>query len=425
MAALVKPVSGLLAGLVMDHFGRLNTLRLGIIPWSIGWIIIAEASNFPMLMAGYIISLLPHSWFVISLLAYISEISSPSVRSVLLNFKSVFWGLGSMAPFLLGALLHWRTVAWINCLLPVIPGVATLFLKESVLWLVTKGRVNDAKKSLAYFNRYRKLSKDEDLEGVIERKLLSVQTLHEEYRSSNRSLLHKMKFFFQPSGYIRIFMLAGLECFNEVTGSSVVFANIIVFFTEFGTTINPYGIGIYIGVTKLATSFFNAWLLKTFKFRSILMANYVTVSGCLLAWGLYLEYNTKGTTIYQWIPLCTMILYTFSLSAGVYSVPVVIAPLIFPTHVRGTGQAITTLIQSLLEFSAIQSYYAMKKIVKHSHILYFMALFSLLACAYIYKYVVETHEKSFSEIENYFSKKDNCNKRNSLPGEELESFHEK
>uniref|UniRef100_A0A1Y1KQQ0 Major facilitator superfamily (MFS) profile domain-containing protein n=2 Tax=Photinus pyralis TaxID=7054 RepID=A0A1Y1KQQ0_PHOPY len=420
---LVKPISSVLAGLVMDHFGRLNTLRLGILPWSIGWILIANASNFPMLMTGFLTAFVPCSWFVITSLAYVSEISSPNMRGVLLNFKSIFWGLGSIVPFLLGAFLHWRMLAWVNCILFLIPGIATLFLKESMMWLVTKGRIDDAKESLIYFNRYRKT--DENLESDIERKLLSIQALHERYHSANQSILKKMRFFLQPSGYKRILMIAGLQCFNEATGSNVLLNNIIVFFTEFGTTVNPYAIGIYIGITKLATSLFTGWLLKTCKFKSILIANYLTICGCMLAFGLYLDYNTKGTTIYQWIPLCTMVLYTFSLSSGVYSVPVVITPLIFPTHLRGTGQSVATLFQSLMEFSATQTYYLVKKLVKHSHILYVMALSSVIGCAYIYKCVVETHKKSFSEIEDYFSKKVNCNKNNSPSGEELKSFNEK
>ncbi|KAB0796131.1 hypothetical protein PPYR_10192 [Photinus pyralis] len=409
--ALIRPISNAVTGLVMDQIGRLNTQRFAILPWSIGWLIIATASNFPMLMAGFCIAISACPGFMISTLTYITEISSPSARGVLLSFKGIFWGLGSMSVFLLGAFIHWRTIAWINCLLPLIPFVLTLFVKESMLWLVGKGRIDDAKESLVYFNRYRML-KDENLESVIDRKLLSIQTLQERYQPSNLNLLQKMKFFLQPSGYKRVLMIAGLQVFNELTGSTVVYSNTILFFNEFSTTINPYSIGIYMGLARLATSFFSMWLLKTFKFRWILIVNYIILSGCLLSFGLYIDLNNKGTSINEWIPLCTMLLYTYALAAGPYLVAIVITPSIYPTHLRGTGQSISYIVGTLTEFSTIQSYYAVKKVVKQSHILYFMALSSLTACAYIYSCVVETYKKSFSEIEDYFSEKDNRNKNN-------------
>uniref|UniRef100_A0A1Y1L8W0 Major facilitator superfamily (MFS) profile domain-containing protein n=1 Tax=Photinus pyralis TaxID=7054 RepID=A0A1Y1L8W0_PHOPY len=411
---IVKPLGCVLAGLVMDHIGRLNTLRVAVLPWSIGWLLIAKASSFLMIAAGFTITIFSFPWLLITAVTYITEISSPSVRGMLVNLKTIFWCLGSMAMFLLGAFLHWRTIAWINCLLPLAPLFLSLLLKESMLWLVTRGRFEDAKKSLVYFNRYRKTSRDENFDCVIDRKLLMIQTLHDRYRSINLSLLQKLKFFLQPSGYKRVLMVAGLEFFQNLSGSIIVFSNIMVFFNEFGTTINPYAVGIYLGLTKLVITFCNIWLLKTFRFRIILIASYLIISGCLVAFGLYIDFNPKDSSIYQWIPLCALILYSNSMVVGPYSVPVVLTPSVYPTHIRGTGQSVSSIIGHMLEFFMIQSYYAIKKVVKQSHILYFMSFSSLIACVYIYSWVVETRQKTFLEIENYFVKKDNKSNPRSL-----------
>ncbi|XP_031347778.1 facilitated trehalose transporter Tret1-like isoform X3 [Photinus pyralis] len=293
IGSIVKPLGCILAGLVIDHIGRLNTLRVAMLPWSIGWLIIANASSFLIIGTGYTILIFSFPWLVITAVTYITEISSPSVRGMLVNLKTIFWGLGSMATFLLGAFLHWRTIAWINCLLPLGPLILSLLLKESMLWLVTRGRFDEAKKSLVYFNRYRSTSKDENFESVIDRKLLMIQTLHDRYRSTNLNLLQQMKFFLQPSGYKRVLMVAGLDFFHTLAGSIIVFSNIIIFFNGFSTTINPYAVGIYLGLTKLVMTFCNTWLLKTFRFRLILIASYLIISGCLLTFGLYMDFNPK------------------------------------------------------------------------------------------------------------------------------------
>lgn len=46
------PVGALLAGYLVDKIGRLNTIKVGAIPYMIGWVLIATAQNLPMLLLG-------------------------------------------------------------------------------------------------------------------------------------------------------------------------------------------------------------------------------------------------------------------------------------------------------------------------------------------------------------------------------------
>lgn len=44
------PIGALVAGITMEYFGRLNTIKLAAIPCAIGWIMLATGQNFSVLL---------------------------------------------------------------------------------------------------------------------------------------------------------------------------------------------------------------------------------------------------------------------------------------------------------------------------------------------------------------------------------------
>lgn len=50
-----------------------------------------------------------------------------------------------------GTFMAWRTVAWLSVIYTVVPAILIhLFVVESPVWLVAKGRIEDAAESLKY-----------------------------------------------------------------------------------------------------------------------------------------------------------------------------------------------------------------------------------------------------------------------------------
>ena len=49
---LVAPLGSIMAGFLMDRFGRLNTLKISVIPGIAAWVLMALAYNVPMLVAA-------------------------------------------------------------------------------------------------------------------------------------------------------------------------------------------------------------------------------------------------------------------------------------------------------------------------------------------------------------------------------------
>lgn len=58
---------------------------------------------------------------------------------------------GMIIAYAEGAFLHWRLVSWLNIGYTIIPCILVqFFVPESPVWLVSKGRIEDARKSLSY-----------------------------------------------------------------------------------------------------------------------------------------------------------------------------------------------------------------------------------------------------------------------------------
>lgn len=45
-----------LAGIVMNRFGRINTIRLSALPFSLGWFLVATANSYEQILLGRVLT---------------------------------------------------------------------------------------------------------------------------------------------------------------------------------------------------------------------------------------------------------------------------------------------------------------------------------------------------------------------------------
>jgi MFS family permease len=53
---LVVPVGALLAGFAMEYVGRLNTIKIAVVPCLLGWFLIATGSSFGAVLCGRLLT---------------------------------------------------------------------------------------------------------------------------------------------------------------------------------------------------------------------------------------------------------------------------------------------------------------------------------------------------------------------------------
>lgn len=146
---MATPVGCILTGYLMDLIGRRKAILLTQLPVIIGWLLIASATNLPMIYCGRMLTGLGSGMIGAPARVYTSEVTQPHLRGMLGALASVFISLGVLFQYVLGSITTWQVLSGISALCPLLAFVLMLLMPETPNYLVAKERADKARKSLA------------------------------------------------------------------------------------------------------------------------------------------------------------------------------------------------------------------------------------------------------------------------------------
>lgn len=400
------PVGALLGGFLMEAFGRLRTLQIGSIPSVAGWIFIALATNVPMLLVGRLLAGLATALATSPAIVYITEVARPELRGSMISFGPTLASFGMVLAYLKGAYLHWRLVAWLCIIYAVVPIILVQFLvPESPLWLVSKGRIEDARKSLEW------LYKNETAQGktsVVESQFTTIMKeneikLSEQRRSKHGNISNKLRCFLKPTGWKPMAILFLLFSFQQFSGIYITLFYAVTWFQEVGAGVDEYIASILVGVTRFLCSMVNTWLLRRYKRRALCIISSLGMAVCMIVSGYFTLNIKNGDRSGYWVPVLCLLLYVCTSMIGMLTIPWTMTAELFPTEIRGIAHSISYSMANLLMFAALQSYRSLQTCLGGSYaVQWFFAGVSLGATVFVWLLLPETHGKKLSEIEEYF-----------------------
>lgn len=222
---LMVPLGSLIAGYLMDAIGRINTIKVAAIPSILGLVLIATAPNVYFILAGRIFTGIACALGSSPAVVYITEVARADLRGSLISSGPTIASLGMVFTYIGGALLSWRTVAWIAILFTVLPVILiSVLVPESPVYLVTHGRIEDAAKSLKFlYSRYPQ--PENTLESLADMHLRCLirdneKRLVDKTKNVNSDGKQKSKWagFLQPSGYKPLTILFFLFLIQQFSG---------------------------------------------------------------------------------------------------------------------------------------------------------------------------------------------------------------
>lgn len=179
------PLGGLLVSFFLDRIGRKYTIMLTNLFGLVGWLLLATSFmhedrdyRYAQMLVGRAFGGVMIGMFVSPVGVYSAEISLPRIRGRLILGTSIGLASGILLMYLLGYFIRHNVllIASISCAYQLAATLLVLPMPESPSWLLQKGRVERATRSLRYFRGLRRRGEWSSDEPIIPRMCLCSST---------------------------------------------------------------------------------------------------------------------------------------------------------------------------------------------------------------------------------------------------------
>ncbi|XP_014292450.1 facilitated trehalose transporter Tret1 [Halyomorpha halys] len=428
LSAFSLPVGSIIAGPLMDRFGRRTLCILQNIPLTASWIIVyfTTTSLWPLyvarLMSGF------GGGLTVVGLVYTAEISHVSYRPILLSLNSVNVAFGILITTVVGVYLDWHQCAIVFGLFAFVCLLLTIILPESPYWMATftDAPLEDIKIVVKYLNRGEKIFTEEwqrIQEAISKRRQLMVEENHD--KSWPKQFMDTCRMFKERTAFIPTIILVALFLFQQISGTYVVIFYTLNIFqsigTDYGYGFDRYSATVALGVIRFIMSFVSTGCSKVMGRRSIMLISslLMAVSICMSSGFLYLngihtiDFSTNPTNttthdnpkaVNDWWIIGSILIYVCAGSFGLMVIPWAIVGELLPTKVRAFGSGLIISYGSVLMFIIIKTFPYSIDLVTLPGVFLAYGVMSFVMTAFVYFYLPETLGKSFQEISKYFSK---------------------
>jgi sugar porter (SP) family MFS transporter len=319
---------------------------------------------------------------------YISEVAPPRVRGALVSFNQLALTGGILISFLvdyaLSSSADWRLMFGLATIPAALLFVGMLTQAESPVWLVTHGRISDARRVLA-----RVRSADHDIEGEIEDiRSLSLRTTN--YRELLRPDVRKL---------VVIGVL--LAIFQQITG-----INTVIYYAP--TLLHQAGLGnsasllanVGNGIVNVGMTVVAIRLIDKVGRRVLLLSGTVGMAVALfvVAGTFAVNGDTLGHTA-AIVAVVSLAVYTGSFAIGLGPVFWLLISEIYPERIRGKAMSIATIANWGANFVVAVSFLTLLNAISNAGTFFLLGFLSLVAVVYFWRKVPETKGLTLEEIE--------------------------
>jgi len=381
-------VGAFASGRLSDRIGRRPVILLTAAVFVIGVLGAAFSPELWVLIAMRFVIGLAVGSASMAVPLYISEVAPPRVRGALVSFNQLALTMGILVAFLVDYALSssaaWRLMFGLAAIPAVLLFVGMLTQAESPVWLVTHGRMEEARRVLV-----RVRSRDHDVDGEIaEISALGQRT------SSYRELL-------RPD--VRKVVVIGvlLAVFQQITG-----INTVIYYAP--TLLHQAGLGnsasllanVGNGIVNVAMTVIAIRLIDKVGRRVLLIGGTVGMAVALfvVAATFAVSGNTLGHTA-AIVAVASLAVYTGSFAIGLGPVFWLLISEIYPARIRGKSMSIATIANWGANFVVAISFLTLLNTISNAGAFFLLGFLSLIAVAYFWKKVPETKGLTLEEIE--------------------------
>lgn len=380
-------------GLIMDAIGRKKTMLFLVLPFTVGWLLIAFAQHVAMLMVGRFVIGVAGGAFCVTAPTYTSEIAQDSIRGKLGTYFQLMITIGILFSYVIGSYTSVLTFNLLCTCIPIIFGITFFFMPESPNFLVVKGRNDEARQALI---RLRGNTYDVDTE------LNGLKYKAEESQSRNMSFLESIM---RKTSLRAILICYALMVLQQLSGINAVLFNTTDIFESAGAVIPSEVSTIIIGVIQVIATFISSMIVDKLGRRILLLFSALVMCLCTTALGVYFflldkhEDDPSVLDSISWLPLLSLSLFIIAFSFGFGPIPWMMAGELCRIDIKAFVASTSGTLNWLLSFTVTSTFNSLNDAIGKGQVLWIFGGIMLLGFVFIFTIVPETKGKSVDEIQ--------------------------
>ncbi|CAN6666699.1 hexose transporter Hxt17p [Trichomonascus vanleenenianus] len=395
---------------IADVIGRKRTIILGLIGTIVGIIMVSVSSTVPLLVGGRFVLFFFSAIGYVSVPLYLVEISPPNLRGSLAGLFNTFFYCGSTIATLAtygaklqhgdDSILTFKIPFWCQMICPGLVLIGVFFCPESPRWLLSKGRVEEARAVLTTYHA-------SGIEGhpIVEAQIAEMTAeIEASPLKTMWDYFNIFDLFTTRSKRYRMFLACSWSWFGNFTGSQVVTYYLPTMLKDLGVTsentqllLNAvYAISGWVAATS------GALLHDVLGRRTMMLISTGGIIICFIIVSIGRSVYDKVHNNASSIVSITFIYVFGSVFAFAYTSMQPIYPAeVLTTHMRAKGMAFYQIIFNLSGFTlAFSGSIAMQNMGYWFYV--FFVFWNSFVFVIIYFFFVETKGRTLEELEEVF-----------------------
>ncbi|XP_053615226.1 facilitated trehalose transporter Tret1-like isoform X2 [Plodia interpunctella] len=423
LAFLCQPLGSLFSGPLLDHFGRKKALFLVNIPHVIAWVLMYYAWDVPSLFIGNALLGIGTGIMEAPSVTYVGEVSDPRLRGLLTTLTNMFTSAGMFIAYLLGTVLSWRQAALVALTIPLTTMFLVLFVPETPIWLLSKGRQKEALRSLC---RLRGWVEPEDVKEEFDTLIHYNDVTHQcvicmkdekdekELQSCehvNAKLIKRIALKFKHVLFVKETMrpfalVMAYFMFHTMSGLAPVKPNMVNLCSALGMKYDAKTVVVFIGATAIFMNILSAITVKAIGKRKLVLGALLGTSFCSLGISVYAGtslpsdvFSYEAHTFPKRGEVLPVVLFMALVCFTSLGIPWVLLSEVFPFRSRGVATGFAAALSYVIYFLSSKTNYNLEAAFHLTGTFTIYAIFGFVGTIYLYFFLPETESKTLVEIE--------------------------
>ncbi|KAF5307086.1 hypothetical protein FQR65_LT07145 [Abscondita terminalis] len=323
---------------------------------------------------------------------YIAEIAHQDKRGSYGSISFIGLSFGILLVYILGSALQWRVVAGLSILLPIVSAIMLLYLPESPVWYIRKGKIDKAMKACLWFRRNYDEA-EEEIDELINR--VNRERIEREISTQSTLSILCSRQVMKPFIIMNIFIM-----FQSLSGVYLFVFYAVEIISKIGNIgLNNYLVGVITAAVRVLFTVIATVLFAFVGRRPIALISIfgTSVSAFVLGTMLYAFPDPNS-----YILATALICYISANTIGLLILPGMMLGEIFPAKVRALSGSISFSMFSVYNFVFAKMYPIIVGWLKFDGLFWFFGSSALLGTVYVYVSLPETKGKTLHDIEDYF-----------------------